>query len=375
MVLSEDQLQMVTVCETKTDNICSDVKSGNVKSSSTPRQSIDKEGYLSTCRVCQCVESDTRGDAALGFLAIYPPSPKVLHVNADIKNYNSNGVSKGAGNNIEHTEDCGGEPRVVEFISPQGEVFLCNTDLEAGPHSHQDVLICLGCCCKSDLSLAHYACALKWFINHGSTVCEICGSIAKNVRESDFKKIVASIRDYEALKERTATGELTIAHSQITAGVDPDAVAAIRRQRLSEISLWFNPHNSNDNNGYNNSNSTRISQGVVEQPSGVVVEDTLQTESPTTKWAVEGTGILVATGLLTVTLAWLIAPRVGKRTAKNGLHILLGGICALTVVIFLRFIVLSRIKYGPARYWAILFVFWFLVFGIWASRTHGAHSS
>jgi len=27
---------------------------------------------------------------------------------------------------------------------------------------------------------------------------------------------------------------------------------------------------------------------------------------------VEATGILLATGLLTVTLAWLIAPRVGK---------------------------------------------------------------
>lgn len=38
-------------------------------------------------------------------------------------------------------------------------------------------------------------------------------------------------------------------------------------------------------------------------------------------------------------------------------------------------IVLTRIRYGPARYWAILFVFWFLVFGIWASRTHGAHTT
>jgi hypothetical protein len=35
-------------------------------------------------------------------------------------------------------------------------------------------------------------------------------------------------------------------------------------------------------------------------------------ENPATKWAVEATGILLATGLLTVTLAWLIAPRVGK---------------------------------------------------------------
>ncbi|KAJ6917047.1 hypothetical protein NC652_019440 [Populus alba x Populus x berolinensis] len=64
-----------------------------------------------------------------------------------------------------------------------------------------------------------------------------------------------------------------------------------------------------------------------------------------------------------------------QKTAKSGLHILLGGVCALTVVVFFRFIVLTRIKYGPARYWAILFVFWFLVFGIWASRTHDAHTT
>ncbi|RXH74146.1 hypothetical protein DVH24_028867 [Malus domestica] len=63
------------------------------------------------------------------------------------------------------------------------------------------------------------------------------------------------------------------------------------------------------------------------------------------------------------------------KTARSGLHILLGGICALTVVVFFRFFVLTRIKYGPARYWAILFVFWFLVFGIWASRTHGSHTT
>lgn len=36
--------------------------------------------------------------------------------------------------------------------------------------------------------------------------------------------------------------------------------------------------------------------------------------------------------------------------------------------------VLPRIKYGPARYWAILVVFWFLVFGVWASTTRNSRS-
>ncbi|CBI21616.3 unnamed protein product, partial [Vitis vinifera] len=37
------------------------------------RHSIDKEAGLATCRVCQCAESDRRGEAALGFLGITPP--------------------------------------------------------------------------------------------------------------------------------------------------------------------------------------------------------------------------------------------------------------------------------------------------------------
>ncbi len=37
--------------------------------------------------------------------------------------------------------------------------------------------------------------------------------------------------------------------------------------------------------------------------------------------------------------------------------------------------VFPRIQYGSMRCWAILFVFWFLVFGVWASRTHSIRSS
>lgn len=324
----------------------------------------DKDGSLELCRVCQCAESDRRGEAALGFLDIIPPLQEGLKTNGD-KQSTDKASAEGVRNNASHAKECGRGPGYVEFVSPEGEIFICSTDIETGSYHPQDRLINLGCSCKSDLSIAHYACALKWFINHGSTVCEICGSVAKNIQPADFKKVLASLKDYEQLRERTATGELTSTHIQTNLDVDPDAVAAIRRQRLNEISYWFNPHNS----------STAISQGGTDQASNTTTEIAVPTENPTTKWAVESTGILVATGLLTVTLAWLIAPRVGKRTAKNGLHILLGGICALTVVVFLRFIVLSRIKYGPARYWAILFVFWFLVFGIWASRTHGAHTT
>ncbi|MBA0600886.1 uncharacterized protein LOC105780253 [Gossypium raimondii] len=334
------------------------------------RYSLDKEAGLPTCRVCQCSESDKRGDAALGFLGITPPLAEAVKSKGEAKP-DTEGVQQDVESDESHSKSLRRESGFVEFISPEGEVFICSTDLEMGSCRHQDALIELGCSCKSDLALVHYACALKWFVSHGSTVCEICGNPAKTIRTSDFKKVVVSLKDYEALRERTASGDPNPAQIHSSSGVDPDAVAAIRRQRLSEISLWFSPHGNNNNNH----SSSAVSQVVSEQPTNTVTEEVTPSESPATKWAVEGTGILLATGLLTVTLAWLIAPRVGKKTAKSGLHILLGGICALTVVVFFRFIVLTRIKYGPARYWAILFVFWFLVFGIWASRTHGAHTT
>ncbi|KAL1823008.1 hypothetical protein DCAR_0310856 [Daucus carota subsp. sativus] len=330
---------------------------------STSRPSLDKEAGLAACRVCQCAESDKRGDAALEFLGITPvlnSQKRKEDLKLDCKDVLKDAESDTC------AKDGKKDSGFVEFVSPDGEVFICNTDIEKGFDYNRDVLIELGCACKNDLALVHYACALKWFVNHGSTVCEICGRVSKNINVTDLKKVVASLKEYETLRERTANGIPYPENVQTSSCVDPDALAAIRRQRLSEISLWFGPHNNNY--------STTVSQGS-EQVSNAVAEEVTPAENSATKWAVEGTGILLATGLLTLTLAWLIAPRVGKKTAKSGLHILLGGICALTVVVFFRFFVLTRIKYGPARYWAILFIFWFLVFGIWASRTHATHST
>ncbi|XP_020675792.1 uncharacterized protein LOC110094808 isoform X1 [Dendrobium catenatum] len=313
------------------------------------------------CRVCQCAESDIRGDAVLCLLDISLPSEAISKINK-LDELAETFPKRAAAKDV---NDGGKEAELIEFISPDGEVFVCS-ELESSSYDFQNTLVNLGCSCKNDLALAHYSCALKWFISHGSTICEICGTVAKNIRHTDFVKVVASLKEYESLREKTAMGELAHIHAGTNSGVDPDALAAVRRQRLNEVSFWFNPQN----------NAVAVPQeAIADQPSNVPTESIVAVENPTTTWAVEGTGILVATGLLTVTLAWLIAPHVGKKTARNGFHILLGGIIALTIVIFLRFVVLSRIKYGPARYWPILIVFWFIVFGIWASRTRGAHNA
>ncbi|KAF9599824.1 hypothetical protein IFM89_001770, partial [Coptis chinensis] len=377
MSLKEVELQTTDDGLTTNDGFPSTIKTESVVAYQAARDSTDKDGGLPICRVCQCSESDSKGEAALGYLDIFPPLQELPKTDVDRRS-NSKDTPKFGKRDTIHARTSLQKAGVLEFVNTEGEVFICTTDIEAGSYTHQDTVIDLGCSCKNDLALAHYACALKWFINHGSTVCEICESVAKNIRLSDFKKVVTSLKEYESLRERTLSGERTLANVEINSGVDPVAVASVRRQRLREVSLWFTPHIFN-----NHTSSTTISQGGLGHSNNTLFDSALPSENCATKWAVEGTGILVATGLLTVTIAWLLAPHVGKacfqfldfdKITKNGLHILLGGVCALTIVLFLRFIVLSRIKYGPARYWAILFVFWFLVFGIWASRTHGSHA-
>ncbi|XBI97203.1 hypothetical protein VPH35_033384 [Triticum aestivum] len=207
---------------------------------SSPRVSTcstDKDDGLALCRVCHCVEPDLRGESALGFLGIVPPSPDPSCTRTD-KDPSNDAAKKST------SKDSSNVPTFLEFISPEGEIFKCATDIESGHLQRQDDVVNLGCSCKNELALAHYACALKWFISHGSTVCEICGDVATNVRPEDFNMVLASLKDYEALRERTSTGDLSYLHYRADALVDPVALAAVRRQRLCEISSWFNPHNT-----------------------------------------------------------------------------------------------------------------------------------
>lgn len=326
----------------------------------------DKEDTLDVCRVCQCSETDKKGEAAFEYLGIYAPSNngseshKVKSLMAD---KNGKGVPNDAGS-IEKKK--GSITNPLQHKSPEEEICVFNrTDLEAGPCLwHHDALIELGCLCKSDLALAHYSCALRWFINRGSVVCEICGSLPVNVRLADHSKIMAALKEYETLRLRTVAGEVTSEPLESRPDLRADAVATARRQRLTEIASWFDPH----------SNAIASGQGTAGQDSDVFNDDMFLNVNSPTKWVVEGTGIIVASGLLTVTLGWLIAPRVEKKTGRRVLPFLVGGLCAFTVVIFLRFGVLPRIKYGPARYWTVLLVFWFLVFGVWASSTRSSRS-
>lgn len=295
MDLKEHHLRLDATDQTNTVNSPASV-SGIPRVSSC---STDKDSGLSLCRVCHCAEPDLRGESALGFLGIVPPSPPRTDTDSTSKDAITG-----------PKDDVTDAPKFVEFVSPEGEIFMCATDVESGPLHQQYHLVDLGCCCKNELALAHYACALRWFISHGSTACEICGTVAANVRPDDFNKVLASLKDYEYLRERTSTGEISYLQHGGDTGVDPDAVAAIRRQRLSEISSWFNPHNSH----------VAISQGHIDQPQPLLsptnnsaVEHSLVVARRVhTRWSLESTGVCVAICLVVIVLAWLVAPHVGK---------------------------------------------------------------
>ncbi|XXG39195.1 hypothetical protein AAC387_Pa01g0217 [Persea americana] len=281
---------------------------------------IDKGGSsLALCRVCQCAESDTMANAALAFMNIIitPPSQEGLKAKYDtILLTHKASVRDDVQNDVAHTNN-------YHRGSPHRERFICCSDVKGGFYQHQDALINLGCSCKSDLAIAHYACALKWFISHGSTVCEICHCVAKNIKPADFKKVKDSLKDYEKLRKMAAAGQLADTHIQTNSDVDPDdAAAAIQRPRLREVSLWFNPHNN----------------------SAAPTEVAVPTETITIG-LIENFALLLAIAWLTFALGWLMAPlfgkfHIGEQNTKIGsqMRILLGGICALTIVTFLRFV-------------------------------------
>lgn len=317
------------------------------------------EEAVEVCRVCQCAEPDKSGEAALKILGISFLS------HAGCQNTTNGHVQGFAGDNPGAMND---KFETETTQNGQSSIEACQNDSEAAPCiSSVDTLMALGCACRSDLALAHYACALRWFVSRGSMICEICGAPAVNVNIADRNKVISVLKERDSLQARNSavgSGE----SSSIDFATDHSVAAAtlVSREELLELTSWFDPQGNA---------VLSLPRNTSEQVIDIPEEGLLNSVSPATKWAVEGAGILIATGLLTVTITWLLAPRVVKGVPRKGLNVLLGGLCAFSIVVFLRFGVLPRIKYGPARYWAILVVFWFLVFGVWASSTRSTHSN
>ncbi|MCO5582110.1 hypothetical protein L7F22_036000 [Adiantum nelumboides] len=308
-----------------------------------PDASTQQDAYdgIQVCRVCQCADPEKAGEAALKSLAVCsPPCASLMKTTGQIQ------CLKGE----QGTKATLKTPDVSQLNFSK---FKCEDNLEEVPHLN-DSLIKLGCACRSDLSLAHYACALRWFVSRESLVCEICGVLASNIRVADRDKVVSTLKEMYLHLGSSIHGEASSPIAPLS--LVPGGTA------LAEVS-WFDPHGSLMH---------ALSDPIIDIPEE---RQPSNSANPATKWAVEATGIVAATGLLTVTIHWLLAPRASKGGARRGLNVLLAGLCALAIVVFLRFGVLPRIKYGPARYWAILVVFWFLIFGVWASSTRTTRAS
>lgn len=291
-----------------------------------------EEVLLDVCRVCQCSEADKAGEVALKVLGISVPSHAIN------QNVNASTLHAASVGSFVENEKLSGANAATSQIN---------------------TLIRLGCSCKNELALAHYACALRWFVSRGSLTCEICGTPALNLSILDRITVLCALKGKGSSQHQS--------HDLLAMGcVETNStciVSSIGSEELVQVTAWFAPIHD----------TTNLSWSFSEQVSDAP-DDSLTPTSPAIKWAVEAAGILIATGLLTVTITWLLSPRVEKGVARRGLNVLLGGLCALSIVVFLRFGVLPRIKYGPARYWAILVLFWFLVFGVWASMTRSLRS-
>ncbi|KAH7285516.1 hypothetical protein KP509_33G031500 [Ceratopteris richardii] len=242
------------------------------------------EALLDVCRICQCFDADKVGERALKILDITVP-PDAIHRNPTIS-------------------------------------------LETSPTTHGDRLIELGCDCKNDLALTHYACALRWFASRDSDLCEICGAPSVNVRSMDRKKVSLIIKGKNAHQRPDSTIAISNREASSARG-DSRAVCILPNatEDLVSVLAWFDPSGNSSHNP-----ATFYEQGVDIPSEGP------PSSSPATRWAVEVSGIIIATGLLTVTITWLLSSRIDKTVARGGLNVLLGGLSALSIVVFLRFV-------------------------------------
>ncbi|KAF8110214.1 hypothetical protein N665_0086s0052 [Sinapis alba] len=96
---------------------------------------------------------------------------------------------------------CGGESddgqsicRICHF----GSDHQTPDRVSGGKSVSLEELIEIGCKCKNELGLAHFHCAEAWFKLRGNSVCEICGSTAKNVtvslREEEWSEAIIDTR-------------------------------------------------------------------------------------------------------------------------------------------------------------------------------------
>ncbi|KAK1415528.1 hypothetical protein QVD17_31311 [Tagetes erecta] len=93
-------------------------------------------------------------------------------------------VSSASELSVVDLETCEGS--LVDLLKVDRDCRICHLSLDVNVEEYGNgFAVELGCCCKHDLAVAHKHCAETWFKIKGNRICEICGSIARNIGGAD----------------------------------------------------------------------------------------------------------------------------------------------------------------------------------------------
>lgn len=166
--------------ETERSNLGCATNEGKIKNSSKSEDgccsktviSAPKEFPSSNCCSTSLIDSENRSNDSI--------SGKSARV-SEMKEKEKSWVIDVKCGEIEMKE---GE-RVCRICHLSSEQSLKDTSIGA-----KKELICLGCGCKGELSVAHLHCAEAWFKLKGNRKCEICGEMVRNIRGVGAEKFM-----------------------------------------------------------------------------------------------------------------------------------------------------------------------------------------
>ncbi|KAJ9684464.1 hypothetical protein PVL29_016770 [Vitis rotundifolia] len=88
-----------------------------------------------------------------------------------------------------------GVPEIkVHLAKVERDCRICHLSLDS-TNQESGIPIELGCSCKADLAAAHKQCAEAWFKIKGNKICEICGSVARNVSGANEAELMEQWND------------------------------------------------------------------------------------------------------------------------------------------------------------------------------------
>ncbi|KAK3031045.1 hypothetical protein RJ639_035076, partial [Escallonia herrerae] len=101
----------------------------------------------------------------------------------------------------------------AHLAKPERDCRICHLSLDVS-NQESGVPIELGCSCKADLAAAHKQCAEAWFKIKGNKICEICGSIARNVAGASEAELMEQWNEANDAASATAAAPVNPAETR-----------------------------------------------------------------------------------------------------------------------------------------------------------------